>query len=46
MNGKLLRQILDKFVKSPAAQDARVLVLLPELKNYDENVYKFSGIAG
>jgi len=35
MNGKLLRQILDKFVKSPAAQDARVQVLLPDGKFYD-----------
>ena len=30
MNGKLLRQVLDKMVKSPVAQDARVQVCLPD----------------
>jgi|TARA_R100000231_G_scaffold131983_1_gene104246 hypothetical protein len=35
MNGKLLRQVLDKMVKSPVAQDARVQVCLPDGKYYD-----------
>jgi hypothetical protein len=34
MNGRLLRQVLDKMVKSPAAQDARVQVCLPDGKFY------------
>ena len=34
MNGKLLRQVLDKMVKSPVAQDARVQVCLPDGKYY------------
>ena len=29
LNGKLLRQALDKFLKSPVAQEARVQVALP-----------------
>ena len=29
MNGKLLRQVLDKMLKSPVAQEARVQVCLP-----------------
>ena len=29
MQGKLLRQTLDKFMKSPVAQEARVQVVLP-----------------
>ena len=35
MNGRLLRQVLDKMVKSPVAQDARVQVCLPDGKFYD-----------
>ena len=35
MNGRLLRQVLDKMVKSPVAQDARVQVCLPNGKFYD-----------
>ena len=35
MNGKLLRQVLDKMLKSPVAQDARVQVCLPDGKYYD-----------
>ena len=35
MQGKLLRQVLDKFMKSPVAQDARVQVCLPDGKYYD-----------
>ena len=35
MNGRLLRQVLDKMLKSPVAQDARVQVLLPDGKYYD-----------
>jgi hypothetical protein len=35
ISGKALRQVLDKFMKSPAAQEARVQVLLPDGKYYD-----------
>ena len=35
MNGKLLRQILDKMLKGPVAQEARVQVCLPDGKYYD-----------
>jgi len=35
MNGKLLRQVLDKMLKSPVAQNARVQVCLPDGKYYD-----------
>ena len=35
MNGRLLRQVLDKMMKSPVAQDARVQVCLPDGKFYD-----------
>ena len=35
MNGKLLRQVMDKMLKSPSAQEARVQVLLPDGKYYD-----------
>ena len=32
---RLLRQVLDKMLESPAAQDARVQVCLPDGKYYD-----------
>ena len=35
MQGKLLRQALDKFMVSPVAQNARVQVCLPDGKFYD-----------
>jgi hypothetical protein len=35
MQGKLLRQTLDKFLKAPAAQEARVQVVLPNGEFYD-----------
>jgi len=35
MQGKLLRQTLDKFMKSPIAQNARVQVVLPNGEFYD-----------
>ena len=35
VSGKLLRQVLDKFLKSPVAQEARVQVCLPDGKFYD-----------
>jgi len=35
MNGKLLRQVLDKMMKSPVTQNARVQVCLPDGKYYD-----------
>ena len=35
LSGKLLRQVLDKMLKSPAAQEARVQVVLPDGKYYD-----------
>ena len=35
MNGKLLRQTLDKFMKAPVAQEARVQVVLPNGEFYD-----------
>ena len=37
MQGKLLRQTLDKFMKSPVAQEARVQVVLPNGEFYDIN---------
>mgnify|MGYP001179194887 FL=1 len=33
--GKLLKQVVDKFTTSPAAQDARVQVVLPNGDFYD-----------
>ena len=35
MNGKLLRQVLDKMMKAPVVQEARVQVCLPDGKFYD-----------
>ena len=35
MNGKLLRQTLDKFMKGEVAQNARVQVCLPNGEFYD-----------
>ena len=35
VSGKLLRQALDKFLKSPVAQEARVQVCLPDGKFCD-----------
>ena len=35
VSGKLLRQALEKFMKSPVAQEARVQVGLPDGKYYD-----------
>ena len=35
VSGKLLRQVLDKFMRSPVAQEARVQVCLPDGKYYD-----------
>ena len=35
INGKLIRQVLDKFLVSPVAQNARVQVALPDGKFYD-----------
>jgi len=35
LHGKSLKQVLDKMVKSPTAQDARVQVALPDGKFYD-----------
>ena len=35
MNGKLLRQVLDKMLVSPVAGEARVQVCLPDGKYYD-----------
>jgi len=35
MFGKLLRQVLDKLMVSPVAQEARVQVALPDGKYYD-----------
>jgi len=35
MQGKLLRQVLDKMMKQGTAQDARVQVCLPDGKYYD-----------
>ena len=35
MNGRLLRQVLDKMMKSPAAQDARVQVKTPDGRFFD-----------
>jgi len=37
MFGKLLRQVLDKLMVSPVAQEARVQVALPDGKYYDIN---------
>ena len=35
MQGRLLRQVLDKMLKGPVAQEARVQVALPDGKFYD-----------
>jgi len=35
ISGKLLRQTLEKFMKSPVAQEARVQVVLPNGEFYD-----------
>ena len=35
MNGKELRQVLDKFLKGEAAGEARIQVALPDGKYYD-----------
>jgi len=35
MNGKMLRQVLDKMMSSPVTQNARVQVCLPDGKYYD-----------
>ena len=35
MQGKLLRQVLDKMLTQESAQDARVQVCLPDGKYYD-----------
>ena len=35
LHGKSLKQVLDKMVNSPTAQDARVQVALPDGKFYD-----------
>lgn len=35
MNGKELAQVLNKFLKSPVSQSARVQVVLPDGKFYD-----------
>jgi hypothetical protein len=35
MNGKMLRQVLDKMMKVGTAQNARVQVCLPDGKYYD-----------
>jgi hypothetical protein len=35
MQGKLLKQIVDKFIKSPVVQNARVQVVLPNGEFYD-----------
>ena len=35
LHGKSLKQVLDKMLKAPAAQNARVQVCLPDGKFYD-----------
>ena len=35
LSGKLLRQVLDKMMKAPVVQEARVQVCLPDGKFYD-----------
>ena len=35
LSGKALRQILDKMMKSPVAQEARVQVRLPDGQHFD-----------
>ena len=35
VSGRLFRQILDKFIKSPVGGDARVQVVLPNGEFYD-----------
>jgi hypothetical protein len=35
ISGKLFRQVLDKFLKSPVVQNARVQVVLPNGEFYD-----------
>jgi hypothetical protein len=35
ISGKLFRQVLDKFLKSPVVQNARVQVVFPDGQFYD-----------
>ena len=35
ISGKLFRQVLEKLMQSPTAQDARVQVALPNGESYD-----------
>ena len=35
LKGKLLRQVLDKFLKSPSAQEARVQICMPNGEMFD-----------
>jgi hypothetical protein len=42
MQGKLLRQVLDKMMTSGHAQNARVQVLLPDGKYYDITSLQFN----
>ena len=35
MQGKLLKQVVDKMMKSPVSQEARVQVVLPNGEFYD-----------
>ena len=35
IDAKLIRQVLDKFLKAPVAQEARVQVVLPNGEFYD-----------
>ena len=35
MQGKLLKQVIDKMMKSPVSQEARVQVVLPNGEFYD-----------
>ena len=35
INGTQLRQVLDKMLKSPTVQNARVQIILPDGKYYD-----------
>jgi hypothetical protein len=40
ISGKLFRQVLDKFLKSPVSQNARVQVVLPNGQFYDRESHR------
>ena len=46
VTGKMFRMALDKFFKSPVAQEARVQICMPDGQMYDIKDIKFCTCAG